>query len=110
MFTIFVVFILAISIAADFRDSNQNNNIAGPSIVDNDTSTNEQQPSTGNESTKITTHEEPEQSETIVYITNYGEKYHTSYCRTLKDSHISISLEDAKTRGYKPCGICRPPS
>lgn len=42
----------------------------------------------------------------IVYITNTGQKYHESNCRTLKDSKIEISLTEAESRGYTPCGIC----
>lgn len=44
-----------------------------------------------------------------VYVTNTGKKYHSAGCRTLKQSQRSISLDDAKAAGYKPCGICNPP-
>lgn len=44
-----------------------------------------------------------------VYITDTGEKYHTDGCRTLHESQYSVSLEEAKQRGYEPCGVCNPP-
>jgi micrococcal nuclease len=47
--------------------------------------------------------------EVIVYITNTGAKYHQGWCRYLKKSKISISLENAKARGYDPCSVCNPP-
>lgn len=64
------------------------------------------------ETTAATVQEEqPEPSESeeiIVYVTETGAKYHRENCRTLKDSKIEITLEDAK-RSYEPCGICNPP-
>ena len=44
-----------------------------------------------------------------VYITKSGTKYHTSECSYLKSSRIPISLEDAKSRGYGACSVCKPP-
>lgn len=44
-----------------------------------------------------------------VYITNTGTKYHIDGCRYLKDSKISTSLNDAKSKGYTPCKVCNPP-
>ena len=41
-----------------------------------------------------------------VYITNTGSKYHQSGCRYLKKSKISISLSEAKSRGYSACSVC----
>lgn len=43
-----------------------------------------------------------------VYITETGKKYHTTSCRTLKESKIAITKTDAVNRGYGPCGICKP--
>lgn len=43
-----------------------------------------------------------------VYITDTGTKYHSAGCRHLSKSKIAISLEDAKARGYTPCGVCKP--
>lgn len=48
--------------------------------------------------------------EYLVYRTNTGDKYHLSDCRTLKDSKVSISLNEAIKQGYTPCKICNPPS
>lgn len=42
----------------------------------------------------------------IVYITNYGSKYHIQGCEYLSQSKISISLDKARNRGYSPCKIC----
>ena len=47
--------------------------------------------------------------EQTVYITKTGKKYHTATCRYLAKSKISISLKDAKTRGFTACSVCRPP-
>jgi hypothetical protein len=44
-----------------------------------------------------------------VYITKTGEKYHTSTCRYLNKSKISIELKDAIEQGYEPCKVCKPP-
>jgi competence protein ComEC len=47
----------------------------------------------------------------IVYIagSGNGKKYHLESCRTLKNSaKVEITVEDAKGRGYTPCGVCRP--
>lgn len=54
--------------------------------------------------------QEEEQQSTTVYITEYGEKYHESWCSSLENSRIAISLEDARSRGYGPCGKCLPPT
>lgn len=45
-------------------------------------------------------------SSTTVYITNTGSKYHEAGCRYLSSSKISISLTDAKNKGYTPCSFC----
>lgn len=47
--------------------------------------------------------------EIIVYVTDTGSKYHKSGCRHLSESKHEISLEDAKAKGYEPCGTCHPP-
>ena len=44
-----------------------------------------------------------------VYITDTGEKYHSGGCRFLKKSQTEVRLEKAKSDGYTPCGICKPP-
>lgn len=41
-----------------------------------------------------------------VYITNTGSKYHKSGCQYLRKSKISISLSEAKSRGYTACSVC----
>lgn len=44
-----------------------------------------------------------------VYITKTGKKYHRGSCSYLRQSKISISLNDACARGYTPCSRCNPP-
>lgn len=46
-------------------------------------------------------------SDTTVYVTQTGSKYHRDGCRHLK-SKIPISLEEAKA-SYEPCKVCNPP-
>ncbi len=48
-----------------------------------------------------------DQAETV-FVTNTGKKYHKDGCKSLKNSKIAISLNDAKDQGYEPCGICKP--
>jgi len=46
-------------------------------------------------------------TEATVYITRTGSKYHSSGCRYLRQSKISISLSEAK-KNYDPCSVCKP--
>lgn len=48
-------------------------------------------------------------NELTVYITDTGKRYHVSTCRYLASSKHSISLGNAKRRGYTPCKVCQPP-
>jgi len=43
-----------------------------------------------------------------VYVTKTGKKYHTENCRYLHISSYSISLTDAKEKGYEACSVCKP--
>ena len=43
-----------------------------------------------------------------VYITDTGKKFHRDGCRHLEESQHPISRADAKSRGYEPCGTCKP--
>lgn len=43
-----------------------------------------------------------------VYITKTGSKYHRAGCRYLSKSMIPISLDNAKSRGFSPCSVCKP--
>ena len=45
-----------------------------------------------------------------VYVTKTGSKFHKSSCRYLKSSKITISLSDAKEKGYTACSVCKPSS
>jgi len=47
-----------------------------------------------------------ETKDTTVYITATGSKYHKDGCRHLAKSKIPISLSEAKSKGYEPCGTC----
>jgi hypothetical protein len=44
-----------------------------------------------------------------VYVTRTGKKYHLDGCRHLAGSKITISLKDAKAKGYTACKVCHPP-
>lgn len=44
--------------------------------------------------------------EDLVYITNYGEKYHLSKCYHLRKSKYGIKIDEAKAKGYEPCKNC----
>ena len=44
-----------------------------------------------------------------VYVTDYGEKYHSDGCQYLRKSKNAIDLEKAKSKGYTPCSKCAPP-
>lgn len=44
----------------------------------------------------------------IVYITNSGTSYHCDGCRMLKSIAGSLTIAEAKARGYTSCGICHP--
>jgi hypothetical protein len=46
---------------------------------------------------------------TTVYITKSGDKYHRETCSYLSSSKIPIDLQEAKQKGYTPCGRCKPP-
>ena len=47
--------------------------------------------------------------DTVVYITETGEKYHTEQCSSTRNSKIAITLEEAVSRGFDPCQRCKPP-
>ena len=54
-------------------------------------------------------HQQEQTKEQTVYVTKTGKKYHRATCRYLSRSKISISLKDAKAKGYTPCSVCKPP-
>ena len=42
-----------------------------------------------------------------VYATKNGKKYHHADCKLIqKKSPAAVSLEEAQTKGLKPCGRC----
>ena len=45
-------------------------------------------------------------SDQLVFITNYGEKYHIETCHHLRKSKYGISLEKAIEEGYEACKNC----
>jgi micrococcal nuclease len=49
------------------------------------------------------------ENDITVYVTKTGKKYHLDTCSYLSKSSTPIKLQDAKTRGYGPCGKCNPP-
>jgi beta-lactamase domain protein len=46
---------------------------------------------------------------TVVYVSDQGEKYHAKGCRYLRDGYSSLRLEEAVDKGYTPCSVCNPP-
>ena len=44
-----------------------------------------------------------------IYSKATGKKYHRAGCRTLKKSDTEVTLDEAKSMGLSPCGICNPP-
>lgn len=52
---------------------------------------------------------ETDNDQLTVYITETGERYHLSSCRTLRGGGRPISLGEAKRRGYTACKVCQPP-
>ena len=51
----------------------------------------------------------PVDNSPIVYITETGNKYHTSKCGYLKYSKIPIRLNDARLTNRTRCSVCEPP-
>lgn len=45
----------------------------------------------------------------VVYTTDTGEKYHRDGCVSLRKSKHETTLAQAKSIGYQPCKLCRPP-
>lgn len=58
------------------------------------------------EKTTSLTAESEEDNQGTYYVTSSGTKYHKSTCSYLSKSRISISLSDAKSKGYTPCSRC----
>lgn len=59
--------------------------------------------------THVTSSSNYSNSETVVYVTYSGKKYHRSSCSYLSSSKIEIELEDAVNDGYSRCSRCKPP-
>jgi hypothetical protein len=51
---------------------------------------------------------DPQRNEVTVYVTDTGTKYHRAGCVHLRRSSHSLSLSEAKRRGYEPCKVCKP--
>ena len=49
-------------------------------------------------------------SGTRVVITPKGRKYHYASCRTVKGRYTTLTVAQARKRGYTPCKVCSPPS
>jgi hypothetical protein len=45
-----------------------------------------------------------------VYITQYGDKYHTAACKNVGPASQKITLAQAQTYTKRPCSICKPPT
>ena len=46
-------------------------------------------------------------TETFVYVTSFGKKYHTENCRYVSGGASPIEIEKAK-KAYSPCLVCKP--
>lgn len=46
-------------------------------------------------------------TDTVVYVTDTGSKYHRAGCSYLTSSH-SMTISQAESRGYEPCSRCDP--
>ena len=46
------------------------------------------------------------QGESVVYVTNTGNKYHKAWCNCLRYSSVELKFMDALSRGYTPCEFC----
>jgi len=57
----------------------------------------------------VTSSNENNINQTIVYITKTGTKYHRVGCKYLDKSAISITRGEATKKGYTPCSVCNPP-
>lgn len=58
------------------------------------------------QSTRRSTSNSTQTTSQTVYVTATGSKYHRSGCSYLRQSCYSISLDDAKARGYTACSRC----
>lgn len=47
---------------------------------------------------------------TYMFVTRTGIRYHLGSCRYLRKSKIPIEINEAKSKGYTPCKVCRPPN
>lgn len=43
-----------------------------------------------------------------VYVTKSGKKYHEASCRYVSSTAFSLKLDEAASRGYTACSICKP--
>lgn len=62
---------------------------------------------TGHTETKVN-FQQVQPTETTVYITKTGTKYHLATCRYLSKSKIAIDKSEAIKRGYTACKVCKP--
>lgn len=83
-----------------------------PTETEKPTTTETEEPTTTTTTEKPTTTTTApaivEKKEKIVYITDTGNKYHTGSCRFVKNSKTSITVQEALSQGYEPCGVCNP--
>ena len=42
----------------------------------------------------------------VVYVTEYGERYHTPTCYHTKNAYMKMTVKQAWDRGYTPCLKC----
>ena len=42
----------------------------------------------------------------VVYVTEYGKRYHTPNCYHSKNAYMKLTVKQALNRGYTPCRKC----
>ena len=45
----------------------------------------------------------------LVYVTEHGKKYHRRKCQFVQGGATSLSVKEAKAKGYTACSRCKPP-
>lgn len=101
------------SSGADSSANGTDNSVSAANTGNSDTAVTSSGSSTSN-SAAVTDQQASDQNNSAneavtVHITRTGKKYHRAGCRYLKDSDSEVTLDEAKSLGLSPCGVCNPP-
>ncbi len=101
------------SSGADSSANSTDNSVSAANTGNSDTAVTSSVGSTSN-SAAVTDQQASDQNNSAnevvtVHITRTGKKYHRAGCRYLKDSDSEVTLDEAKSLGLSPCGVCNPP-